>query len=70
MKRRTFLKIVSSAGVASLLSPAFAAQVCKSKVGNPFLSLEEEFRNPSFRVWGIYMVALDEWKYYQRRHNP
>ena len=53
MKRRTFLKIVSSAGVASLLSPAFAAQVCKSKVGNPFLSLEEEFRNPPFGS-GVY----------------
>lgn len=53
MKRRTFLKIVSSAGVASLLSPAFAAQICKSKAGGSSLSLEEEFRNPPFES-GVY----------------
>lgn len=32
MERRTFLKILSSAGIVSLVSPTFAMEVCKNKV--------------------------------------
>ena len=32
MERRTFLKILSSAGIVSLVSPAFAMGVCRNKV--------------------------------------
>lgn len=53
MKRRTFLKIVSSAGVVSILSPILASQFYKSKSETPLLSLENEFLNPPFSS-GVY----------------
>ena len=52
MKRRTFLKIVSSAGVVSLFSPAFVLNACK-KTGVGSYSLASEFNNPPFAS-GVY----------------
>jgi len=52
MKRRTFLKIVSSAGVVSLFSPAFVLNACK-KTGAGSYSLASEFNNPPFAS-GVY----------------
>lgn len=47
MERRTFLKIISSAGIASLISPAFAADFSKKKtVASSSSFLESSFINP------------------------
>lgn len=54
MERRTFLKIVSSAGIVSLVSPAFAAEICKNKASaSSSALLESSFRNPPFSS-GVY----------------
>lgn len=54
MERRTFLKIISSAGVASLVSPAFAMEICKNKTSTSSSRLfESAFRNPPFSS-GVY----------------
>ncbi len=54
MERRTFLKIVSSAGIISLISPAFAAEICKNKASvSSSTFLESAFRNPPFSS-GVY----------------
>ena len=43
MERRTFLKILSSAGIVSLVSPTFAMEVCKN-------NLLQLFSNPLFVI--------------------
>ena len=54
MERRTFLKILSSAGIVSLVSPTFAMEVCKNKVSKSSSALlESAFRNPPFSS-GVY----------------
>lgn len=54
MERRTFLKIMSSAGLVSLVSPAFAAELCKSKApASAVTPLEATFCNPPFSS-GVY----------------
>lgn len=54
MERRTFLKILSSAGIVSLVSPAFAMGVCRNKVSKSSSTLlESTFRNPPFSS-GVY----------------
>lgn len=54
MERRTFLKIISSAGIVSLVSPAFAIETCRnlSSAASSILS-ESTFRNPPFSS-GVY----------------
>lgn len=46
MERRTFLKILSSAGIVSLVSPTFAMEVCKTRC----LNLLQLFSNPLFVI--------------------
>lgn len=54
MERRTFLKIISSAGIVSLVSPGFAIEVCKNKASAPSSGLlESTFLNPPFSS-GVY----------------
>lgn len=53
MKRRTFLKVISSAGLVSLLSPAFAAEVCRPKATTASGPAEAAFLRPPFSS-GVY----------------
>lgn len=54
MERRDFLKVISSVGIVSLVSPAFAIEICKNKASTTATTLlESTFRNPPFSS-GVY----------------
>lgn len=54
MERRTFLKIISSAGIVSLVSPAFAIETCRNLSSASSTTLSEStFLNPPFSS-GVY----------------
>ena len=53
MERRTFLKAITSLGMVSLFSPAWASEVCKKELHKSAFSLADGFRNPPFSS-GVY----------------
>ncbi|MDD4589897.1 MAG: glycosyl hydrolase [Parabacteroides sp.] len=53
MERRKFLRIISSTGMASLLSPAFVMNACKGGSSAASFTPESAFRHPPFHS-GVY----------------